>query len=170
MEFPPQERVLRLDHFNNSGPYSSFVLESLEWLSDLPLQHGQPCKARIHFSTRVPVVDITIGIGFSGLEGKRLLTYDTDFPDGLRPSIPHPGSYSVDIQIELLPLGPDLYSLDIGARSGDFYSLAYIPASAQLEVIAGPDTPGAIVRKDLVVRLSSKRSWMICHSSVLINS
>ena len=52
-------------------------------------------------------------------------------------------------RLEDSSLGPDLYSLDIGARSGDFYSLAYIPASAQLEVIAGPDTPGAIVRKEL---------------------
>ena len=47
-----------------------------------------------------------------------------------------------------LPVGPDVYYLDVGCRSGDFHSLDYIAAAAQLEVIAGPKTPGYIVRKN----------------------
>jgi lipopolysaccharide transport system ATP-binding protein len=154
-----QDRII---HFGRSY-YSDgrMTLESLEWLSSVPLQHGESLKARITFSTSAPLSDLAFGIGFSGLEGKRLLTYETDFPPGLRPSITQPGRYSVDVDVHSLPLGPDIYNLDIGCRSGDFHSVVYIPASVQLEVIAGPHTPGTIVRKDSGVRLPSEWVWNI---------
>jgi lipopolysaccharide transport system ATP-binding protein len=154
-----QERVVRLSKYQTAD--AQIYLESLEWLSNIPLQHGQPLKARICFTTRAPLSDIAIGIGFSGLEGKRLLTYETDFPDGVRPSIVKPGLYWADVEVESLPLGPDIYNLDIGCRSGDFYSVAYLPACVQLEIVAGPNTPGSIVRKDSGVRLASKWSWNV---------
>ena len=72
-----------------------------------------------------------------------------------------PGRYWVEIEVNSLPLGPDIYSLDIGCRSGDFHPVAYIPACVQIEVIAGPETPGAIVRKDSGVRLPSAAVWKI---------
>ena len=134
-------------------------LESIEWLCDLPLRHGEPVKARVHFRTRTPLIDLAVGIGFSNMSGTRLLTYETDFQDGSRPTLGQPGSYSVDVEVTSLPLGPDLYFLDIGCRSGDFHGLDYIPASAQIEVVAGPKTPGSIVRKDSGVRLESKWTW-----------
>ena len=134
-------------------------LESIEWLCDLPLRHGEPVKARIHFTTRVPLEDIAVGIGFSNINGTRLLTYDTDFQNGFRPAISQSGSHSVEIAIGALPLGPDIYYLDIGCRSGDTHSLDYIPASAQIEIVAGPKTPGSIVRKDAGVRLETHSTW-----------
>lgn len=135
-------------------------IESLEWLSDLPLQHGEPLKARIRFRTQSPLSDVSVGIGFSNVEGTRLLTYETDFQDGLRRNIPRPGRYSVDIQIDELPLAPDIYCLDIGSRSGDFHPLEYIAAAAQLEIVAGPKTPGYISRKNAAARLRSNWTWM----------
>ena len=79
-------------------------LEALEWLCDLPLRHGELLKARIYFKTGAPVSDATVGIGFSSLDGRRLLTYETDFQDGFRPTLKKAGSYSVDVQVEALPL------------------------------------------------------------------
>jgi hypothetical protein len=134
-------------------------LESLEWLCGLPLEHGEPMKARINFVTRRSVADVTIGIGFSGRDGRRLLTYETDFQDGYRPSIDKPGAYAVEVEIESLPLAPDLYELDIGCRSGDTHALDYIAAGFQLEIVSGPSTPGFIVRQDAGVRLGSKWHW-----------
>jgi hypothetical protein len=136
-------------------------LESLEWSSSIPLQHGEPLRARITFKTSAPLSDLAFGIGFSGLEGKRILTYDTDLRDNLRPSIAQPGRYCVDVDVHSLPLGPDIYNLDIGCRSGDFHSVVYFPACVQLEVVAGPHTPGMIVRKDSGVRLPSEWVWHI---------
>jgi lipopolysaccharide transport system ATP-binding protein len=154
-----KERIIRFGcSYYTDGRLS---LESLEWLSSIPLQHGEPLKARITFRTSAPLSDLAFGIGFSGLEGKRLLTYETDFPDGLRPSIAQPGRYCVDVDVHSLPLGPDIYNLDIGCRSGDFHSVVYIPACVQLEVVAGPHTPGTIVRKDSGIRLPSEWVWNI---------
>ena len=134
-------------------------LQAIEWLSDLPLRHGEPVRARIHFKTRVPVSSVAIGIGFSNLEGTRLLTYDTDFQGEIRPDLSKSGEYSVDFCIASLPLAPDTYALDIGARSGHGHALDYLAACAQIEVIAGPMTPGFIVLKGAGVRLPCEWNW-----------
>jgi Wzt C-terminal domain len=132
---------------------------SLEWLSELPLRHGEPVEARIRFETMSPVSAVTVGIGFSNGEGTRLLTYDSDFPDGSRPDFSDPGIFSVDVTIGALPLGPDIYNLDVGCRSGDVHALDYLPACQQVEVIAGPNTPVAIAIKGSAVRLAGNWSW-----------
>jgi lipopolysaccharide transport system ATP-binding protein len=134
-------------------------LESLEWLSKPPPQHGEPLCARIHFRITSPVEDATVGFGFSTIDGTRLLSYDTDFPDGHRPNLSETGAYSVRVEVDALPLAPGIFSLDIGCRSGDAHSLDYLPAVAQIEVIPGPKTPGYIVRQDAGVRLPSRWSW-----------
>jgi lipopolysaccharide transport system ATP-binding protein len=134
-------------------------LLSVEWVSDLPLRHGEPAKVRIRFNITAPVSAVAVGIGFSSFEGARLLTYETDFQDGFRPDLSSPGSHAVDLAVDALPLAPDLYNLDVGCRSGDFHGLDYLPACSQVEVIAGPSTPATIVRKGAGVRLPSEWSW-----------
>src|SRR4029077_2652329 len=120
---PNKDRLIQMSAF--SGPYvvggDLLRLESLEWLCDLPLQHGQRVAARILFRVLAPIFDLAVGIGFSTLDGKRLLTYETDFQQNFRPSIPRPGLYEVEVEIHSLPLAPDIYALDIGCRSGDFH-------------------------------------------------
>ncbi len=156
-----QERMLALTDLPR--PYAAddgrLWLRSLEWLSDLPLRHGEPVEARICFKIGAPVSAVSVGIGFSNLEGARLLSYETDFPAEVRPDLGHPGEYCVDLSIASLPLAPDLYNVDVGARSGDFHGLDYLAACSQIEIIAGPNTPGAIVRKGAGVRLASEWLW-----------
>jgi lipopolysaccharide transport system ATP-binding protein len=158
---PKHDRII---HFAvtprvHSGDDDRLRLQSLEWLSDLPLRHGEPVKARIRFETRAPVSAVTVGIGFSNLEGTRLLTYDADFENGFRPDLPSPGEYAVDVVIDALPIAPDVYNLDVGCRSGDFHALDYVPACSQLDVTAGPTTPSYIIQKGAGTRLSSQWSW-----------
>ena len=132
---------------------------SLEWLSELPLRHGEPLKARIRFETKTPIAAVSIGIGFSTGDGTRLLTYETDFQDAFRPDLSEPAIFSADVVVDALPLGPDIYNVDVGGRSGDFHGLDYVSACQQIEVIAGPTTPGTIIRKGSAVRLFSNWSW-----------
>ena len=154
-----QERVLMLESLARSYNRDNRLrLTSLEWLCELPLRHGEPVKARIHFNARAPIKDVVLGIGFSEMGGRRLLTYDSDFGDGRRPSFDGPGLNFVEIQIDALPLAPDIYALDIGARSGDG-GLDYIPARVLLDVIPGPGTPGNIIRNSSGVRLGSRWAW-----------
>lgn len=134
-------------------------LEALEWLCDLPLRHGESVRARIEFRTTSPIEEVSIGIGFSSIEGTRMLTYETDFSDGYRPSLANANTYSAELEIDSLPLAPGVYSLDIGCRSGDSHGLDYLPAATQAEVIAGSKTPGYIVRQDAGVRLPGRWSW-----------
>jgi lipopolysaccharide transport system ATP-binding protein len=150
-----QEQFLELESFVR--PHNSLRLNSLEWLCELPLQHGEPVKARIHFNIRAPVNDVIVGIGFSTVEGRRLLTYDSDFEGRCRPSFNEPGSYSVDLQIDALPLAPDIYSLDIGS-SGD-YGVDYVPARIWLDIVPGRKTPARIFRNSAGVRLGSEWAW-----------
>ena len=65
----------------------------------------------------------------------------------------------MDVVIDDLPLAPGLYSLDIGARSGDWYALDYLPGFAQSDITMGPKTPGTIVRVGAGVRLASDWTW-----------
>jgi lipopolysaccharide transport system ATP-binding protein len=134
-------------------------LNSIKWLCELPLRHGEPVKAHIGFTTRAPVAAVTVGIGFSYLEGARLLSYEADFQDGYRPDIPIPGDYTVEVAITALPLGADIYSLDLACRSGGSHLLDFLPGCSQIEVISGPKTQGFIVGKGAGVWLSSNWSW-----------
>jgi lipopolysaccharide transport system ATP-binding protein len=134
-------------------------LDRIEWLNDVPLQHGEPAEAVIHLVTRGSVEGVSVGIGFSTVEGTRLLSYDTDFQTNHRPDLPEARTYAVKLSIDSLPLGPAMYSLDIGCRSGDSHALDYLPGVANVEVIPGPKTPGCIVRQDAGVRCESRCSW-----------
>jgi lipopolysaccharide transport system ATP-binding protein len=157
---PNQDRILSLQRFEQPSYHEQrFTLESFEWLCDLPLRHGEPVAARIHFKTNVPIEDVVIGIGFSTIDGRRVLTYDSDFSEGYRHSFSRPGHHSVDVKIDALPLAPNIYALDIGARCGDLHGLDYCPARALLDVVPGSATPASIFRKEPGVRLESRWFW-----------
>jgi lipopolysaccharide transport system ATP-binding protein len=155
-----QQHVLNLENSTRRFVADDRLrLKSLEWISEVPLRHGEPVRARICFDVRVPVADVAVGIGFSAVDGRRLLTYESDFQNGHRPFLNKPGIYSVDVEIDSLPLAPDIYGLDIGARCGDFMPLDYIPAQVWLDVVPGARTPTSIIRKDAGVRLESGWEW-----------
>ena len=67
----------------------------LEWLCELPLKHGQPVQGRIVFTTRAPVANLSVGLGFCDIDGKRILTYDSDLADDCRATFVRPGVYSL---------------------------------------------------------------------------
>jgi lipopolysaccharide transport system ATP-binding protein len=162
-----QDQVLNLKRSQDTRDGTQrLILESFEWLCDLPLRHGEPVKARIHFKTVVPIEDVVIGIGFSTIDGRRLLSYDSDFPSGCRHSFVRPGNHSVDVNIDALPLAPDIYALDVGSRCGDFHMLDDCPAQALLDVIPGSATPSTIW-KGTGVRLEGRWVWAKDESRVI---
>ena len=134
-------------------------LGSLEWLSRLPLMHGEPVKVRIIFEAYAPVAEIAVGIGFCDVVGRRILTYDTDLVGNSRPKIAQSGTYAVELTIEALPLQPDTYAIDIGCRGGDLDSLDFIPAAVHVEVMPGATTPRFISDRLAGVRLSGRWQW-----------
>ena len=156
------QQAMELVEMRRSGDLGSKLkIERIEWLAGLPLQHGEPLSARIHFQAFQDVDDVALGFGFSTLEGIRLLSYDTDFQDGHRPSLRKGTHAYVDFSIPELSLAPGLYSLDIGSRSGDSFGLDYLPGFCQMEIAMGPKTPGYIARQGAGVRLPSHWDWKI---------
>jgi lipopolysaccharide transport system ATP-binding protein len=155
-----QDRISKLyDIPRNFSEENRLRLQSIEWLCGLPLRHGEAVRARIRFETRSPVTDLSVGIGFCGIEGKRIMSCDTDLQDDFRPSFLQPGIYQVDVEIDPLPLNPDIYMLDIGCRSGDYHSLDYIVSALQVEVVPGPKTLGFMTQREPGVRYRSKWIW-----------
>ncbi len=134
-------------------------IQKVEWLSGLPMQHGEKFSIRVHFSTRDAVEEIAIGIGFCNLEGTRLLTYDSDFQSGRRLNVTGETKGFVDIIAQDFPLAPGLYNFAVGCRSGDAFGLDYIPEAGQIEVVMGPKTPGYINVPGAGVRLFSEWEW-----------
>lgn len=134
-------------------------LESLEWLCELPLRHGEPAKARIRFKTRSRVPGTAVGIAFFNLDGSQLLAYNTDFQNGFRPDLPSAGEYSVEMAIGSLPLSPGLYTIGVGCRSGRSHALDAVLGCSQVEVIGSRDTPECIMETLPGVYFSSEWSW-----------
>jgi lipopolysaccharide transport system ATP-binding protein len=134
------------------------TLVLLEWLCDLPLRHGGEVRARLHFTTVGPIVDLAFTIGFSNLEGQRILSYDSDLASP-RYSVVRAGRYSVVVEVRSLALAPGIYNLDMVCRSANAQLSDTLRAAAQLEVVAGPATPGYLFASAGGVRYPAKWIW-----------
>jgi lipopolysaccharide transport system ATP-binding protein len=134
-------------------------IQSLEWLCELPLRHGEPIGARINFCSNGPVSALSLGIGFSSIEGPRVVIYSTDLTGMNRPDLAGRGCYSAEVKVEALPLQPADYDINIYARSGDLHFLDVVDGADRVEVTAGPKTPGFMTSKFATARLPSTWSW-----------
>jgi lipopolysaccharide transport system ATP-binding protein len=155
-----QDRLIRLEHIQRQPGVGDDRLRfaSLEWLSPLPLQHGESARVRLHFETRAPISGVSVVVGFSNPTGARLLSYHMNH-QATRRDLPIPGTYSVDLIVDPLILGPDIYNVDVASRSGDFHVLDFVTGCAQVEVVAGPDTPALIAQRSPGVRLQGTWYW-----------
>jgi lipopolysaccharide transport system ATP-binding protein len=156
-----RDRVVRLDGARRS-PFvqaDRLRLTGLEWLTHLPLRHGEPVRARVHFETNAPVSSVSPAVAFNNREGGRVLTYHM-YDKEVRREFVCPGKHSVDLLVNSLTLGPGIYNLEIGFTSGDFRGLDSIPDCAQVEVVAGPKTPARIIAGgNSGVRLEGEWCW-----------
>jgi len=128
-------------------------IHSIEWLTDYPIQHGSTVRMAMHCHAAADCEDVAAAIGFSNLEGVRLLTYDTDLLDMTRHQIKKDQTVSFEFEISDLPAAPGIYNLDLGLRSGDMHMLDFLSAGAQIEVVPGDKTPGNIIRPGAGFRL-----------------
>jgi lipopolysaccharide transport system ATP-binding protein len=152
---PSRDRFVALDAVERPSFVRDdrFRFTALEWLSPLPLQNGEPVNLRLHFQTRGPMMSISAILGFTSIEGTRVLTYHMGLNDGARPDITAAGEHFIDLTVDVLNLGPALYYLDVVCRSGELHCLDYLDRCVQLEVAAGPRTPRAIAQNNGGVRL-----------------
>jgi lipopolysaccharide transport system ATP-binding protein len=138
-----------------------FHLITLEWLCDLPLRHGEELRARIMFETRTPVANVALAIDICDLGSRQILTYHSDLQEeAYRPTLSRTGAYAVDVEIDALPLHPDIYTLNIwcGAH-GVVGKFDFVCAALQFEVLPGPTTPD-FLSYDARPRVHLKSKWV----------
>jgi len=148
---PNQNRVVRLEHISPHNDSAPVRLLTLEWLSDLPLQQGEPIRGRVRLHTRISLKGATIEFGFCTPEGTRLLTYEGDGPKAV-----DAGRYSVEFEADSLPLPPDIYGVEIGIGTSELGDLDQVSAAFQVQVV-----PGLKTRRSTStgVRLASRWAW-----------
>ncbi len=128
-------------------------ITAIEWLDGVPLRHGCSVRVRLEIAFQNLTEDLRLGIGFSTIEGIRVVTYDSDANQSGIFSIDTPGTHSFELVIDKLPLNPGFYSIDVGCKSGDDHGLDYLKGAASVEVISGPNTPAHYFGKEAAVRL-----------------
>ena len=111
------------------------------------LWHGQPLEVEFSFECPASVDDVSFGVGFCNREGVRILSLDTDLP-GPRWAFPAGHKGRAKLSIPILLLEPDIYSLDIGSRSGDGHGLDYLPQFGQVVVTPSDRTPAMIAMQE----------------------
>lgn len=109
-----------------------------------PVRHGAPLNVAMEYRTFSNVDGVAFGIGFSSLEGVRVLSIDSDIP-GERFTIEKGACGRICLKVSDFQLQPGRYFIDIGVRSGDNVGLDYLPAFAQVEVLPSEATPSVII-------------------------
>jgi lipopolysaccharide transport system ATP-binding protein len=157
---PSNERYVRIDTIPRTGFVKDDRLRftAVEWLTPLPLEHGEPVRIRLHFIARTRVFAVCPVVGFNNLEGSRVLTYHMGLQKGEILSEAGPGKHYVDLIIDALPLGPAIYHIDIGCRSGHLHTLDALQVN-EVQVIPGPTTALTISEGHSGVRLEGK--WLL---------
>jgi ABC-type polysaccharide/polyol phosphate transport system ATPase subunit len=138
-------------------------LKSLEWLSGIPLKCGDRISARIIFEARCAISQFSIGIGFSSVEGARILTYTNDHhgQEKCFVDVPCAGKFTAQIEMDALPLQMQEYDVNVFCRSGYSSSLLdEIRNACRVEVVSGSNTHPSIVNRFATARLPSKWSIM----------
>jgi lipopolysaccharide transport system ATP-binding protein len=123
------------------------------------VQHGEGLTVEFHYKAIKEIEEVAVAIGFSDLNGTRLLTIDSDLR-GDRRDLARFSKGFIRLVLEEFPLQPGVYNVDIGARSGDNHVLIYFQGCAQIEVLPGPTTPPIIIRNGGGgVRLAPLTEW-----------
>jgi lipopolysaccharide transport system ATP-binding protein len=123
-----------------------------------PVLHGEPLRIAIHFDIHESAGDIAFGVGFSSLDGVRLMSIDSDLTRS-RDDFGAARSGTIEAQIEQLNLQPGRYAVDLAARAGEHVSLDYLPSCIWIDVLPGPRTPAVIIRDSGGVR--EPASWRL---------
>jgi lipopolysaccharide transport system ATP-binding protein len=136
---------------NRSSDGKKLFLRTLRINEGRPVCHGEPFSMELEFSSARDIDDISFGCGFSTLDGTRLYSLDSDW-NGFRPRLTATAAGRIRADLPAVHLQPGLYAFDVGARSGPFDGIDYVPSCTCVEILPGPNTPASIVRADGGVR------------------
>lgn len=120
-----------------------------------PVFHGEPFILQVKVVSTSSVPGLSVGFGFSTIDGTRLVTFDSDLTCP-RHDVAANSQYEFEAAVESLPLQPGHYSLDLGLRSGDSTAVDYLQSCAQITILPGRQTPSFIANGGAGLRLDAR--------------
>src|SRR5262245_45667287 len=94
-----------------------------------PVLHGEPLKVRMEYETYEAIEGVSLGFGFSNLDGGRIVSFDTDIESDLpygKRDVAKGSRGILELTVPRLLLQPSRYNLDIGAQCGGDVTLDYL--------------------------------------------
>lgn len=113
-------------------------LLSLTFNRRQPLVNRQPLEATLRF-VATQAADVGFGLGFCNIEGRRVLTLESDYAHRLHAV--GPGEHAMTLRLPKLDLIPGRYRVDVGAFGPAHQSHHYFPDCCLVDVQPGPETP-----------------------------
>ncbi len=140
------------------GLADRLMVERVTLNDGAPVLHGEAFRIAIEYRVRSEVQSVAFGVGFSSLEGVRLMSIDSDL-GGERLDLLPAATRRIEASVPRLNLQPGRYALDVAARSGENGGLDYLPACIWVDVLPGPATPAVIIREGGGVREPAEWDW-----------
>jgi lipopolysaccharide transport system ATP-binding protein len=145
---------LALDKMDRDQGYGEQLrLTRLTFNDGGPVCHGEPLVIRLGYAARSNLEDVAFGLGFSNLDGVRVLSVDSDVTEN-RWRLRRGENGEVEAVLERLHLEPDRYMIDVAARTGTSMCLDLLRGCGQIDVVPGPGTPNM-----LTLRSATRGGW-----------
>ncbi len=120
-------------------PGAPLRLHTLTLNAGQPMVNRQPFTATLQFTADRPL-PAGFGLGFSNIDGRRILTLESDY-DGRLQAIPAGAQQSITLRLPVLDLIPGRYRVDVGAFGEQHHGYHYCPDCAIIDVQPGATTP-----------------------------
>ena len=103
------------------------------------IANRRPFTAEFRVRVTRPV-QAGFGLGFSSVEGRRILTLESDYQGNFL-NFPNSGTFSVKMMLPILDLIPSRYRIDVGAFGTGHVGYHYYPDCASVDVQPSSITP-----------------------------
>jgi lipopolysaccharide transport system ATP-binding protein len=140
-DFPLRE-VARLDYLGRK-----LRINRVQFNGGSSIYHGKSVIVDISYVCYSDVDGVSFGVGICNKDGARILSIDSDIP-GNRIKLFQGDQGVASFAIPTLFLEPDIYTFDIGSRSGDNYGLDYLPQCGRIVVLPSELTPAVIANRE----------------------
>ncbi len=122
------------------APNAPVKLLSLSLNAAAPLVNRQPLTIALRFATTRPLAGAGFGIGFCSVDGRRVLTLESDY-HGKFIALERAGAHALEVTVPVLDLVPGRYRVDVGAYGTSHEGYHYVPDCTVVDVQPGATTP-----------------------------
>jgi lipopolysaccharide transport system ATP-binding protein len=117
---------------------TGLTLRSLLINAGEAVRHAQPFRMDLVFETLLPQARLSFSVAISGLDGTRLVSFDSDLP-GEKLALEAKQVYAASLSLSHFDLSPGSYLIDVTFQQDDTVPLDHRPACLRMEVLASEE-------------------------------